>query len=143
MFLNNISSTLFDESATIKHTLKNPNQFREAVIYEHMSHKNPATIKAFINSPEAKAMIEAGSISYDTLDRLSRKADTDENCMKTAVCHIAKENDDDLWNELLKARAEERRIMNELMNKYRTEADPVALKARTEIIEKCIPSNYR
>nr|DAR38390.1 MAG TPA: hypothetical protein [Caudoviricetes sp.] len=143
MFLKNISSSLFDESATIKHTLKNPNQFKEAVIYEHMSHKTPATIKAFVNSSEAKAMVEAGSITYDTLDRLSRKADSDEGCMKTAVCHIAKENDDDLWAELVKARAEERRIMNELMNKYRNEADPVALNARTEIIEKCIPSNYR
>lgn len=143
MFFNNIKDTLFDESATIKATLKNPNQFREAVIYEYMSHKTPATIKAFINSSEAKAMIEAGSISYDTLERLDRKANTDNTVMNTAVCHIAKENDDELWTKLLQARAEERRIMNELMDKYRTEADPVALKARSEIIEKCIPANYR
>ena len=42
MIINNEKSTnvgfkfsVFDESSTLKTTLKNPNRFREAVIYEH------------------------------------------------------------------------------------------------------------
>ena len=135
--------TIFDESQTLPGVLKNPNQFREAVIYEHMSHKDPATLKRFVNSSEAKAMIEAGTITYDTLDRLAKKANSDNTVVNTAVCHVAKENEDDLWDQLVKARAEERRIMNELLDKYRKDVEPVAINAKSEIIEKCIPSNYR
>ena len=135
--------SIFDESVQIQGVLKNPNQFREAVIFEHMSHKDPATIKSFCYSSEAKAMIESGAITYDTLDRLSKKADMDNKTINTAVCHVAKENDDDLWDQLVKARAEERRIMNELLEKYREEVGPIAINARTEIIEKCIPSRFR
>ena len=135
--------TVFDESQTLPGVLKNPNQFREAVIYEYMSHKDPATLKRFVNSSEAKAMIEAGTITYDTLDRLAKKANSDNTVVNTAVCHVAKENEDDLWDQLVKARAEERRIMNELLDKYRKDVEPVAINAKSEIIEKCIPSNYR
>ena len=148
MILTNNKSTgfkhsIFDESVEIQGVLKNPNQFREAVIYEHMSHKDPATIKIFCNSSEAKAMIEAGTITYDTLDRLAKKANMDSRVINTAVCHVAKENEDDLWDQLVKARAEERRIMNELLDKYRADVGPIATNARTEIIEKCIPSKFR
>ena len=51
-------SQIFDENATLPGVLKNPNQFREAVIFEHMSHKDPATLKMFVNSSEARAMID-------------------------------------------------------------------------------------
>lgn len=136
-------SQIFDENATLPGVLKNPNQFREAVIFEHMSHKDPATLKMFVNSSEARAMIEAGSITYDTLDRLAKKANTNNRVMNTAVCHVAKENEDDLWDQLVKARAEERRIMNELLEKYRSAVEPVCINAKSEIIEKCIPATYR
>lgn len=148
MILNNketysFTHSVFDESVEIKAVLKNPNQFREAVIFEHMSRKDPATIKTFCGSTEARTMVEAGTITYDTLDRLSQKANSDKGVINTAVCHVAKENDDELWNQLVQARAEERRIMNELLEKYRKEVTPVAINARTEIIEKCIPSRFR
>lgn len=135
--------TVFDESQTLPGVLKNPNQFREAVIYEHMSHKDPATLKRFVNSSEAKAMIEAGTITYDTLDRLAKKANSDNTVVNTAVCHVAKENEDDLWDQLVKARAEERRIMNELLDKYRKDVETVAINAKSDIIESCIPKQYR
>ena len=135
--------TVFDESQTLPGVLKNPNQFREAVIYEHMSHKDPATLKRFVNSSEAKAMIEAGTITYDTLDRLAKKANSDNTVVNTAVCHVAKENEDDLWDQLVKAHAEERRIMNELLDKYRKDVETVAINAKSDIIESCIPKQYR
>ena len=148
MILNNkptsgFKYSIFDENMEIQGVLKNPNQFKEAVIFEHMSQKDPATIKTFVNSSEAKAMVEAGSITYDTLDLLAKKANANNKTLNTAVCHVAKENEDDLWDQLVKARAEERRIMNELLDKYRSQVEPVAINARTEIIEKCIPSKFK
>jgi hypothetical protein len=138
-----VESKIFTEAAELPAMLKNPNQFKEAVIFEHMSHMSPGRIKSFVRSTEAKTMVEAGTITYDTLDRLSRRADAETDGLNTAVCHIAKEDGDELWDELVKTRAEERRIMNELLAKYREEALPVATNAREEIIEKCIPAQYR
>ena len=137
------SSMVFDESAQIKTVLKNPNQFREAVIYDHISHLDRPTVSKFIRSPEAKAMIEAGTITYDTLDRLARVAGHKDKSLNMAICHHAKEEGDELWDELVKAKAEERRIMNELLDKYRSEVEPLAFNAYNEIIESCIPSEYR
>lgn len=136
-------SMIFSEGAELQVVLKNPNQFREAVIYEHLSHLDPYKIKSFVNSREAKAMIEAGTITYDTLDRLQHKANVGNNVVGTAVCHVAKENEDDLWDQLVAARAEERRIMNELLDKYRDRVETIATNAHNEIIEKCIPANFR
>lgn len=150
MIINNEKSTnvgfkfsVFDESSTLKTTLKNPNRFREAVIYEHLSHLSPTRIKSFIYSQEAKAMIEAGTITYDTLERLQKKSDENDKTIRTAVCDVAMSNDDELWNQLVAARAEERRIMGALMAKYQKEVDPLAIDAREEIIKSCIPAEYQ
>lgn len=138
-----IKFSIFDENASLKVTLKNPNRFREAVIYEHLSHLSPARIKSFIYSQEAKAMVEAGTITYDTLERLQKKSDEKDKTIRTAVCDVAMGNDDELWNQLVAARAEERRIMNALLAKYQKEVDPLALNAREEIIKSCIPAEYQ
>lgn len=135
------ASQLFDESASLPGVLKNPNQFREAVIYEHLSHLPAAKLKVFVNSAEAKAMVEAGTITYDTLDRLAHHGKG--KMLKAAVCHVAKENNDELLDELIKLRSEERRIMNELIEKYRGEIGDVADRATDEIIHGCIPAQYR
>lgn len=137
----NYTSQLFDESTSLPGVLKNPNQFKEAVIYEHLSHLEPAKLKVFVNSAEAKAMVESGAITYDTLDRLAHHGKG--KILKTAVCHVAKENNDELFDELIKLRAEERRVMNELIAKYRDEIGDVADKATDEIIRTCIPAQYR
>ena len=141
-FKPNYISSLFDESATLPGVLKNPNQLKEAFIYDYISHKDPVKIYEFINSKEAKAMIEAGTITYDTLDKLSQKADDKKCGMNVAVCHVAKENNDELWDELIKARAEERRIMNELLSKYGNEVSPILDKAHEEIINS-IPNAFK
>ena len=137
---NYMESELFQEGATLPVVLKNPNALKEAVIYAHMAKKDPLTIRKFVGSREAKAMIEAGTITYDTLDKLSQKdADTTMNVM---VCHTAHENEDELWDELVKARAEERRIMNELLAKYGSSVSPLVDKANEEIINS-IPKEFR
>lgn len=134
--------SLFDEDASINAVLKNPNEFKEAVIFEYMSHKDPTTLRSFIHSPEAKAMIEAGAITYDTLDRLENKC-RNPHAMNAAICHVAKENEDELWDELIKVRAEERRLLNALRDKYADKVGPLANNARDEIIAKYIPDKFK
>ena len=125
----------------MENTLKNPNQYREAVIYETLSTLSSKKIREFVKSPEAKTMLEEGIITQDTLERLVE--DNDTGCLKTTVCHMAKENGDPLWDELVKCRIQERRLMNELLEKYQEEAKLVVESANSTMIEKNVPTYFR
>ena len=143
MFINasNNSQLFGTGSLKLESALKNPNQYREAVLFESLNNL-PATKKAeFVKSPEAKMMIAEGYITRDLLERLSNESDI--GVLKTTVCHMAKENGDPLWDELVKHRIEERRIMDQLLAKYTDEAKPVADNANSDFVEACIPEYFR
>ena len=138
---NSITSQVFGESSIrMEGALKNPNQFREAVIFESLRTLPVSRLKEFVNSKEAKTMLNEGIISQDTLERLS--AESDNGTLKTTVCHMAKENGDPLWDEFIKLRIEERRLMNELLDKYRDKASVIADNAEKEFVESCIPKYF-
>ena len=122
-------------------TLKNPNQYRDAVLYESLSNLSSNKIKEFVTSNEAKMMINEGLISAEVLDRLC--ADDGNSLIKTTVCHMAKENGDELWDELVRCRMQERRILNDMLEKYGEEAKPVAESANKKFVEACIPEYFR
>lgn len=142
MFLDTALGSVFGEaSETINATLKNPNQFREAVVLEALRNLPAAKRKEFSNSKEAKFMIEEGIITQEMLDRLNESKDC--STMKIAVCNIAKENNDPLFDELLSLRIQERRVMNELIEKYHVAAEPVAANADADIVDRSIPAYFR
>lgn len=135
-------SKVFGSSeAKLEATLKNPNQFRDAVLFESLSSLSNTKIKEFINSPEAKMMLTEGLISAEVLDRLC--TEEGNHLIKTTVCHMAKENGDPLWDELVAVRMQERRVINDLLEKYGEEAKPVAENASKMFIESCIPEYFR
>lgn len=141
MFLESISNVFGPANVKLESALKNPNQFREAVIFESLSHLPAAKKKEFVHSKEAKAMLEEGIITADMLDRLA--ADADTGIFKTAVCHMAKENDDPIWDEFVKCRTQERRLLNQLIEKYGKDAKNVADDAAKDFVEGCIPAYFR
>lgn len=119
---------------------KNPNQYREAVIYEALTSLPESKIREFVESEEADTMLNNGIISQDTIDRL---VDAKNNeILNTTICHMAKEENDPLWDEFVKLRIEERRVMNELIEKYGEEAKPYADKAKEEFVESYIPKYF-
>ena len=126
----------------MENTLKNPNQYKEAIIFESLNNLSAEKRREFINSAEAKAMIESGVISQDTVDRL-QECDTDCITLKTTVCHMAKEESDPLWDELVECRIKERRLINELIEKYGEKAKTVSDKVEKEIVEASIPEYFR
>lgn len=121
-------------------TFKNPNQFREAVIFDSLASLPESKLKEFVVSEEAEMMLTNGIITQDALDRLTNAKDNE--ILNTTICHIAKEDGDPLWDELVKARIEERRIMNELIKKYQEKAEPYAEKAKEEFVESFIPKYF-
>lgn len=147
MFLNT-SKMEYKESAVfgkghavLESALKNPNQFREAIIYESIANLPDDKVDEFVKSDEAKYMVDKGYISDETIERL--KANTDNKCMNTTVCHMAKEAGDPLWDELVACRLQERRIMDALIEKYKVKAAPIADNVETDFIENCIPKYFR
>ena len=147
MFLNTSnldykeSAVFGGPNAVLEGALKNPNQFREAVIYESINSLSENKIKEFVESDEAKHMIEEGYITDDTVDQLRQNGG--KKCLKMTVCHMAKEAGDPLWDELVACRVQERRIMNDLMAKYADKATPVADNVEGDFINKCVPEYFR
>ncbi len=142
MFINPINSAVFGSGdMKLESALKNPNQFRDAVIFESLSSLPTKKINEFVNSKEAKTMINEGLISQDVLERLVNTSD--KNILKTTVCHMAKENGDPIWDEFVKARIQERRIMNDLLEKYGKDAKVIADNAEKEIVNASIPEYFR
>ena len=143
MFIETAVSRVFGSAdVKLESTLKNPNQFREAVLFETLNSLPMSKKKEFINSNEAKTMLTEGLITRDMLDRLT--AETDKgSLLKTTVCHMAKENGDPIWDEFVACRVEERRLINELIRKYGEDAKPVVDNADKDFVESCIPEYFR
>lgn len=142
MLLDTVYSKVFGSSNVVMESaLKNPNQFREAVLFEALSELPEKKIKEFINSPEAKTMLSEGIITQETLERLANEHK--DGLIATTVCHMAKENGDPLWDEFVAARIQERRLMNDLLEKYGDKAQPIADDADKRFVEACIPEYFR
>jgi len=121
--------------------LKRPDVLREAFVVNELQHLPQKVLKEFVNSPEAKTMLENEIISYDTLNALANDIYKDR-ASEFCVCHLAKENGDPLWDDLIRHREEERRLMNELLAKYGEEAKPHAAMYRENWINKNVPKRY-
>lgn len=124
--------------------LKNPNQYRDAVLFEALSSLDKNKINEFTHSKEAKHMLNEEMISSEVLDRLVTASNTSESdgVVKATICHMAKENGDELWDDLVRARMEERRIFNDLITKYGEDAKALAESAGKEFLDT-IPSYFR
>lgn len=143
MIFDTRNSSVFGGSEMqMESTLKNPNQYKEAVIECAISSLPRKKINEFVNSKEAKAMINEGLISQDCLDRLASEND-EGRLIKTTVCHMAKENGDPTWDEFVRCRIEERRLMNDMLEKYGDNVKPEIVKVEKEIIESSIPEYFR
>lgn len=142
MLFEHVDTDVFGgPDVVIEATLKNPNQLKEAVLFESLSTLPAAKLQEFVKSDEAKMMLESEIISQDLIQRLYDHADN--GCFQTTVCHMAKEENDPLWDELVRTRVQERRLMNELIAKYGEVAKPMADDAQKEIVESCIPEYFR
>lgn len=137
------SSKVFGEASMVMEgALKNPNQYRDAVLFESLAAMPAEKITAFINSGEAKIMMEEGMISPEVLDRLVAANEGPDVLLKTTICHMAKENDDPLWDAIVQARMQERKAFNDLLAKYGDSAAAV-IESTVPKITRTIPAKFR
>ncbi len=137
-----VTSKVFGEAtATMDTPLRNPNQYKEAVICEAIAELPESDIKKFVASPEAKALEDNGTLSPEALDRLA--AIKDQKQLMIAVCHMAKEAADPLWDEMVACKVQERRIFNDMVAKYGAPARKVVDTTQKDIVETCIPRQFK
>lgn len=125
----------------INESLKNPGELLESYIFDELSHLTDEKKQEFINSDEAKEMEEAGIIGRRTLVRLSKQDDLARR-HKMAAFQLAKENDDPLWNLLVKNRIKERELINKITTKYASRATRVAKIGQKDYLKTRMPKNF-
>lgn len=118
--------------------LKNPNELLEAYIYDELCSMTDEDKQAFVNSPEASAMVEAGLIQKKTLVRLTRNDDLNRR-LTMACFQLAKENNDPLWNQLVKNRIKERQLIAQIKKKYSSRATKTAKMGQKHYLKSKMP----
>lgn len=145
MFYKDIAETgVFNESSNIRDNLKlkNTKPLREAFILNELSHLPQNKLKEFTKSKEAKTMVECEMISPEALETLAKDAYGDR-ASEFMVCHMAQENGDDRWDELVRLRAQERALLNSLIRDYYEQAKPYCQNYRDDFVNPYVPKNFR
>lgn len=146
IFKNGAANEAFKESVlggtdvVMENTLRDPNQYREAVLFEALAAMPAKRIHEFVISPEAKMMVTEGILKQETIDRLA--SHHDNKILNTTILQLAKEADDPLWQQLVASRIEERRVMNELLEKYGAQAHTVADNAYENFVTPNLPKYF-
>ena len=121
--IEGIDEEFFDENGLI-----------EAFIVDEVSRMDSDDIKAWCESDEANALVEANVLRKPTLMRLS-KADDAKRRQKIAAYKIAKEHKDPLYNKMLMFRAKWKATSAQILQKYGSKAERDARKGQTEYIK--------
>lgn len=136
---------IFDANAAkglvLEQELKNPNELMESLIYDELSMLSEQTIQKFVKSDEAKAMVESGLIGRKTLVRLSKRDDL-ERRIGMACIQMAKENDDILYDQLIKNRIKEKEILDKINAKYTPRASRLAIVGQRDFLKQKLPISF-
>lgn len=145
VIIEQMETSVFEAATTIKDEvkLKDPKPYREAYVLTELARRmNPEQIGKFVKSKNAQALVENEIIGYDAIENLARNAYSDRS-EELMVCHMAAENDDDRWNELVRHREEERRILADLMRDYGSDAHAACKQYNSDFVNKYVPGEYR
>lgn len=135
---------IFSEDGSIRDEmkLKDVRPIREAVIVNELSHLPQKTLKRFVESPECKQMMKMDILSPETVEKLAQDSYGDR-AQEFMCCHMAKENGDDRWDELVQLRAQERALLNSLVRDYAEETKSYAQNYRDDFVNGCVPKEYQ
>lgn len=110
------------------------NGLLEALIVDDVSRMESNDIRAWCESDEAKALVEANVLRKPTLMRLS-KADDEKRRAKIEAYRLAKNAKDPLYTKMLMWRAKWKATSAKIMQKYGSKADRNAKKGQKEYIK--------
>lgn len=128
-------------SEGINESLKNPNELLEMYVIDEVSKLPDEKIKEFCESKEAETMIQEGIISRKTLVRLSKNDDLSRRT-KMAAFQLAKENNDSLWDQLVKNRIKEKQLIAKIVQKYGNKATKAAKVGQQQFMKRKLPLSF-
>ena len=113
-------------------------QTMAAFLYDDLSEMCHEQRQMFLNSDEFKAIDESksltSSIGRNTIVKLN-KADDMERRIGQAALNIARDKNDILWVKLQKNRVQEKKLLDQINQKYGRKAEKIAKKAQKEYIK--------
>ena len=104
-------------------------QVVESFIVDEVCKMNDEDVKAWCESEECQALIEANVLRKGTAVRLG-KADDFKRREKIAAYALARQANDPLYQKLLRSRAAWKMYSNKIMAKYGTKANRLAKKGQ-------------
>ena len=137
-----MSSIFGNKDDKMNGKLKNPNSLRESYLYEYFVSRGQDAIDKFVKSPEASIMKEQNMITDDLIERLSKAKANNKN-LEMTVLHIAKAEDDPMFDRLVALRAQERDLMNELIKKYQESAVDLTNKYVDKFLNQELPKEFK
>ena len=132
---NNTTKSILGED------LENPNAYTEALIFSEAAALPQEERKAFIESEEAKVLLEKKLLSRKTLVRLSKQDDLARR-VKMAAFQIAKQKKDQLWAKLVKNRVIERQLIRKIVQKYQNQAVRLAKQGQRDYVKAATGSKF-
>ena len=132
---NNTTKSILGED------LENPNAYTEALIFSEAAALPQEERKAFIESEEAKVLLEKKLLSRKTLVRLSKQDDLARR-VKMAAFQIAKQKKDQLWAKLVKNRVIERQLIRKIVQKYQNQAVRLAKQGQRDYVKVAAGSKF-
>lgn len=124
-----------------KSALKQPNMYLESVIFENVSRLPRKKVDEFVNSKEAKTMMQEGYLSQATLERLANEHGM-PGCVKSIACHLARENNDPAFKELLDSQRKAHQAIEEIIDKYGRDAEPIAQQYQQNL-DSILPDYFK
>lgn len=101
-------------------------QLEEFYLYDYLTRNYSADqLQEFAMSEDAKALEEAGRMSKKTIVRLSKNDDLARR-KRMASYQLAKDNNDNLWAQLVKNRIKEKELIGKIEVKYGHKAEQLA-----------------
>lgn len=119
-----VSESYYDDSTQLegcpfdgRESIVDEEAFIEAAIVQQVESMGDAQRKAYLQSDEFNALVEAGVVGRRAIVRLNRAADLDRR-MHLLCLQVAKENNDADWEALRRNRIKERQLLNKIYKKY-------------------------
>lgn len=129
------TENIFDESEeTEGDGIQDDNALLETFLVDQVSNMSDADRKAYLESDEFNALVEAGVIGRRSIVRMNKQDDLQRR-IHLASIQKAREVGDADWEALRKNRINERRLLNKIYMKYSNRVRRDAVQSQKRIIK--------
>ena len=117
------------------------NDINEQLLVQECSTFSEEQLKMFLESDLCKSLCEAGKFSKRSIMLLSKQDDLTKR-EKLICLNLAREAKDPDWEKLKKNRIQERKLIANIVKRYRSKASKAAKIQQKDWIKNRMPANF-